>query len=257
MAEEQKRSDDVVPAKKKRSKDAGNPDAPRKRKKRAKAPADAAASASTEARPGREKIHCTLFVGQIPYQATVDELKEHFTAVCDGTVQVRLRTFPDGVSRGTAFVELETESDVHSALRLHHSSMHGRRINVERTVGGGGNKSDTRKDKLRDLRERQGAQLLKSVKEMVDSHLPEATEGNAGIQVGATRADVDDRVMDFLATVAPAVAEAALQECTTLNFASVHNRSSYLMGVLKRLVEESDVLSPKPVKGKGSKGKGG
>eukprot|EP00965_Chrysotila_dentata_P258853 6213365-Pleurochrysis_carterae.AAC.4 len=63
------------------------------------------------------------------------------------------------------------DRQVHTALRLHHSSMYGRRINVERTVGGG-SATPRRQEKLKDLRERQGAQMMRATREMVTRILP-------------------------------------------------------------------------------------
>lgn len=41
--------------------------------------------------------------------------------------------------KGCAFVEFSEGACVAQALKLHHSLMEGRKINVEKTVGGGGN----------------------------------------------------------------------------------------------------------------------
>ena len=91
--------------------------------------------------------------------------------------------------------------------------MGGRRINVERTVGGGGAKDDRQK-KLSSLREMQGKQMTQTVKQLCEDILPAAdteaeeepddegaAEGTAASRV--TRADVDERVLDFLCTVRP------------------------------------------------------
>ena len=42
-------------------------------------------------------------------------------------------------SRGCAFLEFSKASGLQSALRLHHSVLDGRKINVELSAGGGGN----------------------------------------------------------------------------------------------------------------------
>lgn len=56
-------------------------------------------------------------------------------------------------SKGCAFLEFTTATGLQSALRLHHSSLSGRKINVELTAGGGGN-SATRKAKIEAQRKR-------------------------------------------------------------------------------------------------------
>ena len=142
------------------------------------------------------RISCTLFIGQLPYSASAADVRRHFkqNGVVGG-IQVRLRTARDGSSRGTAFVEFDTEADVHTGLRLHHSVFSGRRINVERTVGGGGSLNQ-RKEKLANLRERQGQQMRQVVDALIQSVLPspheistvEDDDGHSPI----TQADVDD-----------------------------------------------------------------
>jgi hypothetical protein len=113
---------------------------------------NADASMEEEVRAGRKRVACTLFVGQLPYHATAADIETHFLTVCQPPVRVRLLTHKGGGgSRGMAFVELGSESEVHSALRLHHSCIYGRRINVERTVGGG-HMGAERERKLKELR---------------------------------------------------------------------------------------------------------
>ena len=215
-----------------------------------------------------ERISCTLFVGQLPYSATAADIRRHFKASgVVGGVQVRLRTARDGTSKGTAFVEFDSESDVHTALRLHHSAMNGRRINVERTVGGGG-AVEKRKEKLTHLREIQGHQMKETISNLIKTVLPPSAEaaatakaqgggkgkGGAGSwgaaddadegdgHVPVTQADVDERVRDFLSTIPTPLAEEALREAKALHMGGIRNRAAYLMGVLKRKVADSDRL---------------
>ena len=168
-----------------------------------------------------ERISCTLFVGQLPFTASVSDIVKHFKhGGVTGKIGVRLLTNrEDGSSRGMGFVELSTESDVHTALRLHKSPMEGRRINVERTVGGGG-ASEERKAKLGDLREKQGTQMKRQVQTMVEGILgkkqtqdqvPEEEISEDQV-VAVCVEDLDERIMEFLGTVPTNVAEAALKE---------------------------------------------
>lgn len=60
-------------------------------------------------------------------------------------------------SRGIAFLELPTSAELQACLKLHHSSLNGRIINVELTAGGGG-KSGARKEKIRERNDRVGGQ---------------------------------------------------------------------------------------------------
>lgn len=72
-------------------------------------------------------------------------------------------------SKGCAFIEFTTTSALQTALRLHQSSLSGRKINVELTAGGGGN-SEARRAKIEAQRkklneEREKAAKNKRVKE--------------------------------------------------------------------------------------------
>ena len=216
--------------------------------------------------PGATRVAHTLFVGQLPYSAGIGDVRRHFKEHGNivGGMRVRLLTKRDGGgSRGQAFVEFDSEADVHAALRLHKSPMDGRRINVERTVGGGGAKSAERQQKLSDLRDRQGRQMKASLAAMIEAVLPAATDSEAAAAAAAAagregggevegdeetwappvcRDDIDERVLDFLGTVPMAVAEGALREAKALGMGGIRNRSAYLMGVLRRKVEEADKL---------------
>ena len=68
---------------------------------------------------------------------------------------VRLRTpkpsetsKPTVKSKGFAFLEFNNKAALQQALKLHHSQLEGRNINVELTAGGGG-KSEARTAKLK------------------------------------------------------------------------------------------------------------
>lgn len=52
-------------------------------------------------------------------------------------------------SKGCVFLEFSKASGLQTALRLHHSELNGRQINVELSAGGGG-KSDQRMKKVKD-----------------------------------------------------------------------------------------------------------
>lgn len=51
-------------------------------------------------------------------------------------------------------MEFENSKDLNKALAFHHTFFKKRQINVELTAGGGGNKSDARKEKLKVKNER-------------------------------------------------------------------------------------------------------
>ncbi|KAJ3477144.1 hypothetical protein NLI96_g10670 [Meripilus lineatus] len=96
-----------------------------------------------------------LFVGNLKYTTTREEVEAHFSA-CDPPPSVRLMAPKPSASgkttaksKGFAFVEFGDKIGLQKALRLHHSELDGRRINVELTAGGGG-KSESRLSKLKE-----------------------------------------------------------------------------------------------------------
>ncbi|CAO3607539.1 unnamed protein product [Cunninghamella echinulata] len=94
-----------------------------------------------------------VFVGNLPFNATKEEIEKHFESV-GGIVSVRLLT--DKVTKkpkGFAFVEFETSKHLGKALGFHHTLFKKRQINVELTAGGGG-KSEARNEKLKKKNER-------------------------------------------------------------------------------------------------------
>lgn len=92
-----------------------------------------------------------LFVGNLPYDITQEELMSHFKNSKPDRIRIRQ-------DKGIAFLEFdndtqEIQSKMELALRLHHSTLKFRKINVELTVGGGGN-SENRKNKLKEKNEK-------------------------------------------------------------------------------------------------------
>ncbi|CAE6414241.1 unnamed protein product [Rhizoctonia solani] len=99
-----------------------------------------------------------LFVGNLPYTISKEQILEHFSE-CNPAPTIRLLTpkprsgksqtaVQAAKSKGCAFLEFPSHGVMQIAIRKHHSELAGRRINVELTAGGGGN-SDQRKGKLR------------------------------------------------------------------------------------------------------------
>ena len=79
----------------------------------------------------------------------------------EGSLKVRLLTDAKTKrSRGMAFVECETAEALYACVACHHAHLDGRRVNVEKSAGGG---KATKKDKLKRHRERQDAKIEESV----------------------------------------------------------------------------------------------
>ncbi|KAF4553192.1 RNA recognition motif-containing protein 27 [Elsinoe fawcettii] len=134
---------------------------PKKKRKSETAPAadksndettEAAGDAADAAPASKQRF--IVFIGNLPFSATDESIKEHFKSISPASI--RHRTDPKtGKSKGFAFLEFASFDRMKTCLKLYHHSMFdsgkpgdkGRRINVELTAGGGG-KSENRKQKL-------------------------------------------------------------------------------------------------------------
>lgn len=102
------------------------------------------------------------------YDTTAAGLAAHFEKEIGSKPSVRLLTTKgtpatmyhkasESRSRGIAFVEFASSGALQAGLRLHHTELDGKRINVELTAGGGGGTED-RKQKIAERNERIGEQ---------------------------------------------------------------------------------------------------
>ncbi|KAG0140935.1 hypothetical protein CROQUDRAFT_674390 [Cronartium quercuum f. sp. fusiforme G11] len=110
-----------------------------------------------------------LFVGNLPFDITTDQLKSFFFEHCNETPEVRLLTPKTNTindnkkqTKGCGFIEFKTSIALQKALRLHltpissnqieegnHQNLKKfRKINIELTAGGGG-KNENRLKKLK------------------------------------------------------------------------------------------------------------
>lgn len=102
-----------------------------------------------------------LFVGNLPYDIQQAELVAHFKNANPDRIRIRKE-------KGIAFLEFdhegnEIQSKMDHALGMHHSTIRKRKINVELTVGGGGN-SDNRTQKLKEKNEKLDEERKKKLK---------------------------------------------------------------------------------------------
>jgi nucleolar protein 6 len=102
------------------------------------------------------------------YDTTAQALATHFEKEIGAKPSVRLLTTKptpatrfhkaaESRSRGIAFVEFPTSGALQAGLKLHHTELDGKKINVELTAGGGG-ATDERKKKIQERNERVGEQ---------------------------------------------------------------------------------------------------
>uniref|UniRef100_A0A0B6Z6H9 RRM domain-containing protein n=2 Tax=Arion vulgaris TaxID=1028688 RepID=A0A0B6Z6H9_9EUPU len=89
-----------------------------------------------------------LFIGNLPFDITREQLEEHFRKT-GGIKSIRIpKEKHTDKGRGFAYMEFESRISHGIALRLHQTTLGGRKINVEFTSIGGG-KSEKRKEKLK------------------------------------------------------------------------------------------------------------
>ncbi|KAF8848788.1 hypothetical protein BDZ45DRAFT_605335 [Acephala macrosclerotiorum] len=94
-----------------------------------------------------------VFVGNLPFSATTESIKAHFTSVHPQSVRHLTKKDDPTKSKGCAFVEFAGYDHMKTCLKLmHHSTFDDgksapRKINVELTAGGGGNTKE-RKSKI-------------------------------------------------------------------------------------------------------------
>lgn len=116
------------------------------------------AEESDEKESGESKRRFILFLGNLKYTTTAETIRAHFTT-CDPPPTVRLLTLKPSKSKltpklttkskGCAFLEFQNKHALQRALKLHHSELEGRKINVELTAGGGG-KGESRLRRVKD-----------------------------------------------------------------------------------------------------------
>ncbi|KAL7467125.1 hypothetical protein ACHAXS_007389 [Conticribra weissflogii] len=126
----------------------------------------------------KKKIPYIVFVGQLSYKTTVESLRNHFLSILSpdsfpnrdaSLLEIRLLTDPKTkTSRGMAFVELPTPELMYESLKLHMTHLDGRRINVERSSGGGKH-SSLKKSKIQSFREKQSEYISKTVDGIIES----------------------------------------------------------------------------------------
>ncbi|XP_072750251.1 uncharacterized protein [Anoplolepis gracilipes] len=87
---------------------------------------------ATESLEHQKKNRFVLFVGNLPFDVTADELKQHFLTKVDTVSSVRIPVTGDTKKpRGFAYVEVTNSTDFKKGLSLHHTVLKKRRINVQ------------------------------------------------------------------------------------------------------------------------------
>jgi nucleolar protein 6 len=118
-------------------------------------------------------VRFIVFVGNLPYDVTVEQLKTHFVKIAPSSIRISTNK-ATGKGKGFGFLEFDNYDKMKTCLKLYHHSIFdpevrekrkavdtdaveedisgkkstGRRINVELTAGGGG-KSKERRAKIK------------------------------------------------------------------------------------------------------------
>ncbi|KAL7569307.1 hypothetical protein ACA910_016850 [Epithemia clementina (nom. ined.)] len=190
----------------------------------------------TKSRTIQKRNPYIVFVGQLSYDTTKDELFRHFQKelgrdheVTQETLSIRLLTDKKSKkSRGVAFVEVSDPELLYACLKLHHTFLQGRRINVERSAGGKTG-SEARKSKIQKLRSDQTDHF----NTVIDAVIKEFYE-NGSIQKG----ELDDGVVALCKRHSASVVQAALELYVEKHGCDMDNPSAYFTFLLCKLAEE-------------------
>jgi RNA recognition motif-containing protein len=194
---------------------------------------------SKESNEIKRKIPYIAFIGQLSYETTADDLYQHIhtelgkdkelnTTITKDSVQIRLLTDPKTKkSRGMAFVELNDPETLYALLTLHHTFLKGRRINVERTTGGG---TETKKSKISTIRQEQLQYMQETVRNMLKEFQDRGEIQKEG--------ELDDGVFALCTRHSAAVVQASLERYVESNGRDMDNPSAYLSFLLGKLATE-------------------
>jgi RNA recognition motif-containing protein len=178
-----------------------------------------------------------LFIGQLSYDTTKEDLFQHIQKqlieehkVTEQNLQIRmLQDVKTKKSRGMAFVEIKSDDPefMYSCLKLHRTYLKGRRINVERSAGGG---VQTRANKIKQHRMEQEQYIDTTVNAMLEEYFARGEIQRTG--------ELDDGVIQLCKRHSTTVVQAALERYVESNGREMDNSSAYLSFLLTKLAEE-------------------
>mmetsp|Transcript_31700 Transcript_31700/g.48603 ORF Transcript_31700/g.48603 Transcript_31700/m.48603 type:complete len:449 (-) Transcript_31700:35-1381(-) len=193
-----------------------------------------------------------VFIGQLAYSTTKEDLMKHIKKelgkdhkVTEETAKIRLLTdSKTKKSRGMAFVETSDPELLYAFLKLHHTHLDGRRINVERSAGGKSN-SDARKSKIAQYRKEQEKFMSETVDKMLDDY-----KANGDLEEN----ELDDGVIALCKRHSATVIEQALTEYIEARDRDLENPSAYLTFIIGRVATEGVEQSKKDQQAAASRG---
>eukprot|EP00924_Labyrinthula_sp_SR-Ha-C_P001515 snap_masked-scaffold_18-processed-gene-0.17-mRNA-1 protein AED:0.27 eAED:0.27 QI:0/-1/0/1/-1/1/1/0/225 len=165
-----------------------------------------------------------VFVGQLPYKLSKEELSEHFTQHSAEPRAIRMLTDKNtNKFRGIAFLEFSNDETASKALKLHHSLLKGRVINVERTVQGKGDRNG-RKEVLSEMRKNQDLRERSEIGLMIKKKITEANVGEF---------DFDEKSRFALKSFPLDIATKIVEDFFAEDILKMDNKDAFLMGIVK------------------------
>ena len=183
----------------------------------------------------RKHIPYIAFFGQLSFETTREGLLEHIKKslegdfkVSDENIQIRILTdAKTKKSKGMAFVETDDPKLLYGLLKLHHTFLDGRRMNVERSTGG--KNKERRKSKINQYRKEHDEYFDTVVEKMLSEY---RSTGELADQ------ELDDGVIALCKRHAAPVVEAALAKYIEGNGRDMDNPSAYLSFLIGKMATE-------------------
>jgi len=127
-----------------------------------------------------------------------------------------------------AFVEGKDDPELlYACLKLHHTQLQGRRINVERTTGGGS--KTTRQAKLQQLRQEQEEHISNTIDSMIADYRKKGE---------LQENELDSGVIELCKRHSTHVVQAAIDKYIESNGRTMDNPSAYFTFLLGKLATE-------------------
>ena len=194
-----------------------------------------------------------LFVGQIPYNCTADGLFDHFQkymgkkTITKDSLQIRIpaedkekaakriakkseekdEVAASSRNKGFAFAEFQDPELMYECLKLHHTDLDGRRINVLRSAGGG---KASRAEKIKLRQKEQEDYISSTVDKIIEDYISKGE-----LQEG----ELDEGAILLCKRRSAAIVEASLsQYIVDRGDRDLENPSSFFSRIICRVTEE-------------------
>jgi RNA recognition motif-containing protein len=201
-------------------------------------------AATSSVGPGKEWENAApnphvVFIGQLPFSATAEEVKLHFTEgaqIPENHVKVRLLTdSTSGKSKGMAFLEVVDAEEQFRALALHRSyfghaaEKRRRQINVEKSSGGGKN---AKRKRIAENRLAQTSFMESTVTRIIDEHVERGT-------ISRKVLESDKHLMTMLKKCDASTVDQSLEEFAEKDTEELTNPAAWLTAIVCRKLAES------------------